>query len=979
MPKFNDFRLLQCSTCNRRMASLRALRTHMKTHQRLGVSFSASAYASNNLMSATHPPNRAQASHSEELLDREQTAYEFDEPEGVNVQEIDMDDVSEGSHDSVNSRHYSSSSGDDSDEDESTDYDNDDNGGRNDGDDEGDDVADGTVPDDSVPFTDRIYQTCVDASMSSEVFLLQLGLQDLLYRNRASLGMYDNIISLFNNYLSSSHFDEYARLQTRSKFLNRLESTLETTCMQPKIGDVKLHDNSLATVPVFDVKSMILSIVHNRTIMLEENFAPGYDIFTGNVDSDHPANGRYGEVHTGDAWLRARDRYCGTEGKYMPCALILFADKSHTDLHGALSLTPVIMCPTFFNKAARNNPKTWRPVGYIPNLAYGKGDGGVIPVDKVQDEHNCISYVLKSLRDLCSSGGIRTEVMGREVHIKLWIHFIIGDTEGNNKLLGHYQSSNSRVQKPYRDCHCSFDDLNLTNPQCTYISLADMDKGKQLLRKDKERGVEYFKSISKHPINNALLQHSLPLSDVVHGPFGMTPPEALHTFDSGLTMYIFESLQNQLGAGKSRVELDMQHVRLFDIIRRQSERDTPRGAARNGIIDSTRCQSSERKGNLFMLLCIALTVDGELILQNELGLTNNQWKRWIKFFCMYLSMEAWFHDCNEKDEVNNSRETIASVLGDLQTFFPRKENSNGYNLPKMHGATKMQHYMKKFGSAMNFYGGPGEASHKCFVKAPGFKTQRRMREFAVQTAKQYYNLMMVQHASSYVDVGKVNDDLVEMESGDEEDNESIKLRGNYQITVSQEILDELEKEHHNKKVNKYGLHHDFIRILQREYEYMYDKDDDEDSMAPDELQGHTLMTISLDDGRTCTFRAHPNLHGRPWYDWALVEYAMQEKDTGNDHATMQYYPSKILGFVTVHGRRKVAVQSAHEPMDWEHLENSFFVRGKLDMNFEVSFILIPVTAIVLPLCVVPNFGGLPGEFICLLPKTNWGKYFRSNM
>jgi hypothetical protein len=67
----------------------------MKTHQRLGMSFSASSmYASNNLMSATHPPNRAQASTSEESLDREQTAYEFDETEGVNVREIDMDDVS---------------------------------------------------------------------------------------------------------------------------------------------------------------------------------------------------------------------------------------------------------------------------------------------------------------------------------------------------------------------------------------------------------------------------------------------------------------------------------------------------------------------------------------------------------------------------------------------------------------------------------------------------------------------------------------------------------------------------------------------------------------------------------------------------------------------------------------------------------------------------------------------------------------------
>ena len=48
-----------------------------------------------------------------------------------------------------------------------------------------------------------------------------------------------------------------------------------------------------------------------------------------------------------------------------------------------------------------------------------------------------------------------------------------------------------------------------------------------------------------------------------------------------------------------------------------------------------------------------------------------------------------------------------------------------------------------FGSAINIYGGPGEASHKSFVKAPGLKTQRRMCEFAKQTVGQYYNIMMV--------------------------------------------------------------------------------------------------------------------------------------------------------------------------------------------------------------------------------------------
>jgi hypothetical protein len=47
--------------------------------------------------------------------------------------------------------------------------------------------------------------------------------------------------------------------------------------------------------------------------------------------------------------------------------------------------------------------------------------------------------------------------------------------------------------------------------------------------------------------------------------------------------------------------------------------------------------------------------------------------------------------------------------------------------PKMHGITKMQEYIKLFGSGMNFYGGPGEAAHKTFVKLAGQKTQVILR------------------------------------------------------------------------------------------------------------------------------------------------------------------------------------------------------------------------------------------------------------
>ena len=56
----------------------------------------------------------------------------------------------------------------------------------------------------------------------------------------------------------------------------------------------------------------------------------------------------------------------------MPAALIIFGDKSHTDLHGALALTPIIFTLTMFNRQARNNTHFWRPLGYIPNLTHGK-------------------------------------------------------------------------------------------------------------------------------------------------------------------------------------------------------------------------------------------------------------------------------------------------------------------------------------------------------------------------------------------------------------------------------------------------------------------------------------------------------------------------------------------------------------------------------------------------------------------------------
>jgi hypothetical protein len=79
----------------------------------------------------------------------------------------------------------------------------------------------------------------------------------------------------------------------------------------------------------------------------------------------------------------------------------------------------------------------------------------------------------------------------------------------------------------------------------------------------------------------------------------MMPPELLHTSGSGLIMNMFKSLRYHLGGGIDRDYIDQEHVVVNNMIKRQSKRDFPCGLMRNGLIDGTKCQSSQRKGSLF--------------------------------------------------------------------------------------------------------------------------------------------------------------------------------------------------------------------------------------------------------------------------------------------------------------------------------------------------------------------------------------------
>ena len=145
----------------------------------------------------------------------------------------------------------------------------------------------------------------------------------------------------------------------------------------------------------------------------------------------------------------------------------------------------------------------------------------------------------------------------------MWVHYFIGDTERNNKWLGHYPGTTRQVNRPYPDCQCDFNEMSNPNPICVYTTLSDMRDAKRMKRIDEDQGLLKLKEMSQYDIKNALTKKYMPLSDNIHGPYCMMPSELLHTSGSGLIKYMFESLQWQIGSGKICDDIDKLHVRVY--------------------------------------------------------------------------------------------------------------------------------------------------------------------------------------------------------------------------------------------------------------------------------------------------------------------------------------------------------------------------------------------------------------------------------
>ena len=132
--------------------------------------------------------------------------------------------------------------------------------------------------------------------------------------------------------------------------------------------------------------------------------------------------------------------------------------------------------------------------------------------------------------------------MGQCVCVKLWIHFIAGDTSGHNNLVGHMNGGQPKFI--YQDCRCLFDDLSSPIPMCSLIISEELKQAR----------------LTEDGLTNLCKKHfqcfeNVPLGNLKYRLLGSVPAEMLHVSGTGLLKNMLGCFDNLFGGTNSKKKI----------------------------------------------------------------------------------------------------------------------------------------------------------------------------------------------------------------------------------------------------------------------------------------------------------------------------------------------------------------------------------------------------------------------------------------
>jgi hypothetical protein len=124
----------------------------------------------------------------------------------------------------------------------------------------------------------QINTICLPPDIAFQVHLLS----QMNKHRRNDLNKFNEVIRCVKAHAIHYNMD-YTMLQilSRKQLVQLLTKYYQLNFLKPTLHSVPLTDGSVATVPIFDVKDLLIAFLNDPLRICQENFASNYDIFTG--------------------------------------------------------------------------------------------------------------------------------------------------------------------------------------------------------------------------------------------------------------------------------------------------------------------------------------------------------------------------------------------------------------------------------------------------------------------------------------------------------------------------------------------------------------------------------------------------------------------------------------------------------------------------------------------------------------------------
>jgi hypothetical protein len=182
-------------------------------------------------------------------------------------------------------------------------------------------------------------------------------------------------------------------------------------------------------------------------------------------------------------------------------------------------------------------------------------------------------------------------------------------------------------------------------------------------------------------------------------------------------------------------------------LQHQSDRDIPRCYFGMGVSTNASKNCHEEQG---VLLLLYFSLCSGLAWQWIIDMGFSTYNIWVDTIQQLMALEETLKS-NDLTPCNvNAMERYIPFLMDKVKRAMNRQTGMGFNFLKAHLPLHYSSDIRRFGSAENYSGGPGETRHKSLAKSAAATTQKRASVFDQQCATRLFQHVVVSRAHYYV-------------------------------------------------------------------------------------------------------------------------------------------------------------------------------------------------------------------------------------